>query len=92
MDSFKTTAQFSLSACRILISLLYFTDYSTIGSFLVMLDIKGFDFSNIHQSLLQNFIPKAGGSLDLADSAASAMSKLDFPFVTTKLVHVLNEP
>jgi hypothetical protein len=46
-------------------------------SFPVMLDVKGLDFSNIYRILQQNSIPKAGGSLDLADSAAHATSKLD---------------
>jgi hypothetical protein len=50
-----------------------------------MLDVKGLGFSNIHGILQQNSMPEAGGSLDLADSAAYNMSRLDSLFVTAKL-------
>jgi hypothetical protein len=52
-----------------------------------MSDVKGLDFSNIHvhQILQKNSIPKAGGSLNLADSATYTMSKLGTLFVTVKL-------
>jgi hypothetical protein len=42
-----------------------------------MLDVKGFDFSNVHRILEQNSIPKAGGISDFADSIASTLLKLD---------------
>jgi hypothetical protein len=76
VDSFNTTVQFPLSACRILISFLSFRDYNAIDSFIKMLDVKDLDFSNMHRILQQNSIPKAKGSSDLADSAAHTMSKL----------------
>jgi hypothetical protein len=44
VDSFKTTLQCPLSACRILIFLLSFRDVNAIDSFLVMLDVKGLIF------------------------------------------------
>jgi hypothetical protein len=50
-----------------------------------MTDVKDLDFSNIHQILQQNSMPKAGESLNLADSATHTMSKLDTLFVTAKL-------
>jgi hypothetical protein len=50
-----------------------------------MLYVKGFDFPNIHRNIQQKAIPKVGGSLNLADSAAHAMSKLDAQLVTAKL-------
>jgi hypothetical protein len=56
-----------------------------VDSLLVMLDVKGLDFSSIHRICQQNSIPMAGGSLDLADSAAHAISRLDIPFVIAKL-------
>jgi hypothetical protein len=65
-------------------------DFKAIGSFLVTSDVKGFDFSNVHRILQQNCTPKAGGSLDLADSAAHAMSKLDTLLVTVKVSPLLS--
>ena len=54
-------------------------------SLLVMLDEEGFAFSNIHRIRQLNSMPKAGGSLDLADSAAHAISRLDILLVIAKL-------
>jgi hypothetical protein len=50
-----------------------------------MLDLKGFDFSDIHRMHQQNSVPKAGGSLNFADSAAHAMSRLDTLSAIAKL-------
>jgi hypothetical protein len=50
-----------------------------------MLDVKGLDFSNIHRIFQQNSIPKAGGSLDLVDFTAHAMSRLDTPVYYCKI-------
>jgi hypothetical protein len=65
--------EFPLSVCRILISLLPSKDFSTIGSFLVTLDVEGLDFSNItyrkykesaHMSLIDHLINQS--SLDIS--------------------------
>jgi hypothetical protein len=68
----------------------FFRDFNSVDSFIVMLDVIGLDFSNIHRILQQNSITKAGGSLDLGDSAAHAMSRLDTLFVVVKLSPLLS--
>jgi hypothetical protein len=66
-----------------------------VDSLLVMLDVKGLDFSYIRRIRQQNFIPKAGGNLGLADSASrhvqighSVIAKLT-PFLSTDSSHVV---
>jgi hypothetical protein len=56
-----------------------------VDSLLRMLNVKGLDFSDIHRICQQNSIPKAGGSLDLVDSAVHAMSRLDTLFLVAKV-------
>jgi hypothetical protein len=56
--------------------ILSFRDFNAIDSFLVMSDVEGFDFSNTHQILQLNSTRKAGGSVNLEDSATHSMSKL----------------
>jgi hypothetical protein len=85
VDSFRITVQFPLSADIILICLLCFKDLTALDSILVILDGRGFDFSNIDRILQLNYMPTAGGSLDFTDSAATAISRLKTELVTAKL-------
>jgi hypothetical protein len=62
-----------------------FKDFNAADSFLVILDAKGFDFSNMHRILQQNSIPIAVGSLDLADSDTHTMPKLNALLINAKL-------
>jgi hypothetical protein len=55
------------------------------SSFLVLLDVKGYDFSNIYCILPTEIHTQHRGCLDLADSATHTMPELDALFVTVKL-------
>jgi hypothetical protein len=59
-----------------------------LDSSLVILDGSGLDFSSMHQVLQQNSIPRARGSLDLADSSARILQILYHPWIMYRIVPV----
>jgi hypothetical protein len=85
MSCFYSLEYRTMEFCRICVSLLYLRDFNAIDSFLVILDFKGLDFSNIHRILQWITIPKFGGNVDPEHSDEHAMYKLDTLFVTAKL-------
>lgn len=86
-DSSNATLQYPLSA---LLPCYLFTDFNAVDSFLVMFDVKGFDFYNLRQTLHQNSRPKASRILETADLAVFTMGKLDTPFSIEKLSPLLS--